>query len=274
MNLKKSTNLIFLIGFTFICISFVPTHGNNPNYWNSNDSKPSELFHIPYFSPGVLNDPVMVLVLHGDAPFNNPSYQYLIAKKIAEENTNVVAVGILRPGYTDNKGNRSEGERGEATGDNYTLEVLESIHNLTIGLEKEYNPSKVVLVGHSGGGAISANLLARYSGTYSNAVLVSCPCDLHLWRKYMKELQPDAPVWDIEVNSLSPIEEVKNMDDSTQIAVVHGDHDKIVPIDIARKFVRALEMNNKKTHFVTLKNQGHEVALNRKIFEIVKKIVE
>ena len=51
----------------------------------------------------------------------------------------------------------------------------------------------------------------------------------------MKALQPRAKVWDKEVNSLSPIEEVDRMDDSAQIIVLHGDSDEIVPIEIASR---------------------------------------
>ncbi|WP_196896041.1 alpha/beta hydrolase family protein [Aureivirga marina] len=215
-----------------------------------------------------------MLVLHGDAPFNNPSYQYDIAKKIADENSNIVSVGVLRPGYTDFKGNHSKGDRGKATGDNYTAEVLEAIYSLTNQLKKKYNPSEVILVGHSGGAAISANLLTQYSETYSGAVLISCPCDLHQWRKYMKELQPNTTIWDEKVSSLSPIENVKSIDRETQITVIHGDNDKIVPITIAQKYAKELETNNKKVNFVILENQGHEVAQNKKIFEIIKESIE
>ena len=219
-----------------------------------------------------MNAPELVLVLHGDAPFNNPSYQYLIAKRIANENKNVVAVGILRPGYEDNEGNRSQGERGEATGDNYTMAVLESINNLTAELKNKYNPSKITLVGHSGGAAISANLISQYPGEYSNALLISCTCNLHQWRRHMKKIQPETPIWDKEVSSLSPIEEVKKIDGSTKITIVHGDKDRFIPINIVAGYVDVLEKNNKKVNFIILENQGHEIALNNKIFEIITEL--
>ena len=203
-----------------------------------------------------------------------PSYQYRMAKKIASENHNVVAVGILRPGYTDNEGNYSKGIRGEATGDNYTKEVLESIHHLTVELIEEYNPSKVILVGHSGGAAISANLIAQYTNFYSDALLISCPCDLHAWRKHMKELNPEARIWDMAVSSLSPIEEIKNIDEPTHITMVHGNNDEIVPLRIANDYFKKLKAHNKEATFVILENQGHEIALNKRIFEIIKELVE
>ncbi|WP_299465147.1 alpha/beta fold hydrolase [uncultured Microscilla sp.] len=272
MNFKK-----IIIQFLFILLIFTACNSAR-NVRHSDKSPgnptPSKLFHIPYVSPGTLNRPTMILVLHGDAPFNKPSYQYAIARKIAKENQNVVAVGVLRPGYTDSKGNRSEGERGEATGDNYTKEVLASIHHLATNLKKRYNPSKIVLVGHSGGAAISANLLAKYSSTYAAALLISCPCDVHRWRKHMKTLQDNAPIWDAKVNSLSPIEEIKHLDDDVKVIVVHGTNDKVVPISIANKYVKALQTNKKKVSFVALEGQGHEIAFNKKVFKLVKELIQ
>lgn len=59
-----------------------------------------------------------MIVLHGDAPRSKPDYQETFAAQAAT-GRDVVAIGLLRPGYTDPKGNVSEGERGQTTGDNY-----------------------------------------------------------------------------------------------------------------------------------------------------------
>jgi pimeloyl-ACP methyl ester carboxylesterase len=61
--------------------------------------------------------PVLVVVIHGDAPFNEPDHQYVFAAKVAANHRDVVAVGLLRPGYSDPEGNTSDGERGLAAGD-------------------------------------------------------------------------------------------------------------------------------------------------------------
>lgn len=263
-----------LISLAFVCLANAPNQKVSSTQNVSIDTTKTGLFSIPYFSPESFNNPVLALVMHGDSPFNNPSYQYGIAKRIAEENDNVVAVGILRPGYKDQEGNRSEGKRGMTTGDNYTREVLAAINGLVSELKNKFNPSKVVLVGHSGGAAISANLLAEYPDTYAAALLIACPCDLKKWRAHMKALQPRAKVWDKEVNSLSPIEEVDRMDDSAQIIVLHGDSDEIVPIEIARRYAEKLGANNKSVDLTILENQGHEIAFDESVFEAVKGLVE
>lgn len=269
----KNIRLVFFTGFVFIILAFNQRGEENSKDKNINESKNLGLFHIPYFSSGSINNPVIILVLHGDSPFNDPSYQYSIAKQIADNNDNVVSVGILRPGYKDKEGNRSKGKRGKTTGDNYTKEVLKAIHDLTTELEEKYNPSKIILVGHSGGAAISANLVSEYPDVYSGALLIACPCDLHAWRAHMKTLQPKVRIWDKEVNSLSPIEKIKNINDSIQIIVIHGDNDEIVPISIANKYVKELKADNNKADFIVLENQGHEIAFDKKVFEIIKDLI-
>src|SRR5262249_48253881 len=72
----------------------------------------SECLHIETArSDRLTPQPSLVVVLHGDSPFSRPRYQYDMAHMIARENASVVAVGVLRPGYTDPSGNRSSGVR-------------------------------------------------------------------------------------------------------------------------------------------------------------------
>lgn len=90
--------------------------------------------------------PTLLVVLHGDLPNPRPSYQYALAPAVTQgieapmmpeavrirlaksiQVADVVAAGVLRPGYTDGKGDRSDGDMGEAVGDNYTPEVTDAI---------------------------------------------------------------------------------------------------------------------------------------------------
>jgi len=57
-----------------------------------------------YRSPQRSAHPTLLVVLHGDAPFTKPDYQYRLAQQLAQANADVVAVGLLRPGYTDPQG--------------------------------------------------------------------------------------------------------------------------------------------------------------------------
>jgi len=137
-------------------------------------------------------NPVLVVVLHGDGGKGPPpSYQYAVAQAIAEgfdkpelseglrqsmgpllRFDDVVAAGILRPGYTDPDGDQSDGRMGTRTGDNHTREVTEAVVAVVNTLKKELNARAVILMGHSGGATISANILALYPDTADAALLV------------------------------------------------------------------------------------------------------
>jgi hypothetical protein len=67
---------------------------------------------------------------------------------MASETPNIVAVGLLRPGYSDERGNRSDGDALTATGDNYTAEVVAAVAAATEQLKSRYRARTTILVGH------------------------------------------------------------------------------------------------------------------------------
>ncbi|MDX2439144.1 MAG: alpha/beta hydrolase [Desulfobacterales bacterium] len=141
-----------------------------------------------YRSADVTDKPILVVALHGDSPFNNPGYQYRFAELVANKNSNVISVGMLRPGYTDPLGRTSDGIKGDAIGDNYDEKRVNQIAQAITKLEKLYSPSKVILAGHSGGAAITANLISLFPLLIDHAFIVSCPCDVNVWREDMFSL--------------------------------------------------------------------------------------
>src|SRR5882672_349974 len=84
--------------------------------------------------------PVLIVVLHGDSPSHPPSYHYAFARSAAEKMDDVVTAALLRPGYTDDKGDHSDGERGLTTGDNYTPEVVDAIAGAIDQLKAQFHP--------------------------------------------------------------------------------------------------------------------------------------
>jgi poly(3-hydroxybutyrate) depolymerase len=85
--------------------------------------------------------PTLVIVLHGDAPFNKPSYQYTVASRTAAAIPNTIVAALLRPGYTDPDNDTSDGIRGHTTGDNYTPEALDQLAAAIKTLTSEIHPS-------------------------------------------------------------------------------------------------------------------------------------
>src|SRR5262249_39697567 len=96
------------------------------------------------------SSPVLVVAIHGDSPFAPPHYQYDWARAVAHDNPEVVAVGLLRPGYQDGQGHQSTGVRGLTTGDNYTPEVVDATADGIERLRQLHHARAVVIAGHSG----------------------------------------------------------------------------------------------------------------------------
>ncbi|HJT98267.1 MAG TPA: alpha/beta fold hydrolase [Rhodanobacteraceae bacterium] len=205
-------------------------------------------------------DPVapLVVVLHGDAPFIHPGYQYAFADDIAKAAPGTRAVGLMRPGYADRYGARSDGDRGFASGENYTADVVHDVAEAIRALQKQWQAPSVVLVGHSGGSAIAANLAATEPGLVRHVFLVSCPCDVPAFRKHMAALQW-APMWLLPAHSLSPIETLDRMDRATIVSVFSGSEDPLTLPSYAKAYVDKATSLSIKADLVTIAGKGHEI---------------
>lgn len=204
--------------------------------------------------------PVVVVVLHGDSPFRAPSYQYLFARQLAAAYPQVVAVGLLRPGYTDPRGQRSAGIRGQTTGDNYTPAVVGAVAAALAELRQRYHARRVVVVGHSGGAAIAADVLARYPAAAEAALLVACPCDVPRWRQHMQRQQGGA-WWLAPVSSLSPLALVGGVASTTPITLVVGTADSVAPPRFSRAYWQALQRQHHAARLVQLAGEEHNILL-------------
>lgn len=201
---------------------------------------------------------VLVVVLHGDAPFENPSYQYAFAKRVATAMPGTIAAALLRPGYADGLGAQSKGTRGLATGDNYTPADVDAIDAAIERLKATYRPARTILVGHSGGAAIAADILARHPGTAHAAFLVGCPCDVPAWRSYMMRRQP-APVWTLPVSSLSPVALARDVPAGDRIELVVGQLDDVVPKRFSDEYAAALQGRGVDATVVAAPNLPHNI---------------
>jgi len=205
--------------------------------------------------------PVLIVVLHGDSPFGPPSYQYAFARRAALQIDNVVVAALLRPGYTDDSGDRSEGTRGETTGDNYTPQVIDAVAQIIDQLKKNFHPAATVLVGHSGGAAIAADLLGRWPSDVQGALMVSCPCDLTKWRRHMLQMQNN-PIWLAPVQSLSPIELAKNVLPAVHVRMLVGSQDPIAPPALTQEYADALRNHGVDVKVTVVQGLQHDILLN------------
>lgn len=214
-----------------------------------------------YRSARLSPHPTLLVVLHGDAPFTRPGYQYALARQIARANPDVVAVGLLRPGYTDPKGHQSAGDRGEATADNYTPEVLDALAGAITRLRAQHHARQVVVAGHSGGAALTANLLGRAPGLIDAAVLAACPCDVAQFRKHMKRRVGGA-IWDAPHRSVSPEQVLDRLRPTTRVALLVGAADSVTPPALSRAYYQQLRQRGIPATLLELPGLGHELFLS------------
>ena len=230
--------------------------------------------YVKTFKNKSLSDSIsLVFVIHGDAPFNKPGYQYVLAEKIAAENENTIAVAILRPGYTDPDNHTSNGIRGLTTGDNYTPEVIDALSEVIEKIKGVYHPSKTIVVGHSGGAAVTGNIIGVKPGLTDAAVLVSCPCDVVKWRKHMGKKQPLNPFWYFKVKSISPIDVVGNISKETEIVMISGSDDDVTPIDLSLAYHTALTNLVIHADFISLPDEGHEILLGTPVINRINTLL-
>lgn len=209
--------------------------------------------------------PILVVVLHGDAPRNEPDYHYVFAAKLAASHRDVVAVGLLRPGYTDPEGHTSDGERGEAVGDNFHVTNTDAIADVIGELKRQWSARKVVVAAHSGGGTLAANMLGRHPTLIDQALLVSSIFDVEKWRRYMFE-QTGEPIFHGEIETLSPIDLIPEMSDRVEVTLMVGSQDDIAPFCFSEQYQSAARKLGKKMKLVRLEGEGHEIFLKPAVF--------
>jgi pimeloyl-ACP methyl ester carboxylesterase len=212
--------------------------------------------------------PVLVVVLHGDAPNHQPDYQDTFAARVAAANADVIAAAILRPGYTDPQGHTSEGERGQTTGDNWNARNVDAIAAAIDSLRLRFKARRVVAVGHSGGAAIAANILGRHPDLLDAALLVSCPCDVTRWREHMLEKTGFAGFQGAIV-TVSPIDLVNAIGEGTRIDMIVGAQDDVAPPTLSQEYRAAATHLGKRVHLTELPGKGHEILLDPAVLPAV-----
>ena len=239
----------------------------------------------------VSDRPILVVILHGDIPNPRPDYQYLVAKAITLgwpdvpersaalrtalgkdwKDDDVVAAGILRPGYSDPAGDRSSGDMGRAVADNYTPEVVDAITSATRQLREIYNARAVVFVGHSGGGAIVANILGRHPDLAEGALLVGCGCDPEAWRSRMRG---QLPIGNQPNPSLLPLSLVGQVRPETRVHLIVGAEDDVAIPEDSRRYAEALQQHGVDARLTIEPGLGHNILVTPAAFRELGSLVQ
>jgi pimeloyl-ACP methyl ester carboxylesterase len=233
-----------------------------------------ECLHIKTFRSRVLSgQPRLLVAIHGD--FDHADEQYLWARKVADQNENVVVVGLLRPGYTDSEGRQSSGTRGMTTGDNYTPEAVDAIADAIGTLASRHNATRILIAGHSGGAAITANIMGRHPGLAGLAVLVSCPCDVGRWREHMRGARAGiaALFWRLHVRSLSPHDLANTVDTKAAFAIVVGERDNVTPPSLSQDYRERLRSRGVRVDYTEIAGREHDIFLDDAVLAEVRRLL-
>jgi dienelactone hydrolase len=208
-----------------------------------------------YASSRLDEHPVLVVLVHGDIPDPRQGL-YEAAQTIANKSHNVVAAGMMRPGYTDAQGDMSSGKMGYAIGDNYTPEVIDDIDSAIRGLKAKYHAGSVVLIGHSGGGAISADLIGRHPEDVNAVLLLACGCDP---REFMTRWVREHPVFpkNLPNPSLLPLDLVPQVSQSIHVRMIIGAQDDVARLPASQAYARALEARGIDVKLAIVPGFGH-----------------
>lgn len=227
---------------------------------------------VVFKSAHLSSHPLIVIVLHGDLPKPPPAYQYEFAAEIANRADDVIVAGILRPAYADADGDRSDGEAFLGTGDNYTPEVVDAVAAAAEQLKTLYSGRAVILIGHSGGATIAANVLGRKPNNANAAVLVGCGCDPVAWRKRML-LESKETVWGTPIRSLYPLDLAKQVSPSTKVEMLVGEKDDLAPPEYTHAYYVALRSRGVDAREFVLPNLGHNILFAPSVVEHVLNFV-
>lgn len=221
------------------------------DYYNSVSSLKNECIRLLSKDEKQQQADELVIYLHGDYYVGGVDYLKDVSAHFSKAKR--MNFALVRPGYYDAQGNFSTGNALGITStkvagvlDNYTKENIDIIADGILNLKKHYHAKRVLLVGHSGGGAIASLLLNFYPQLIDGALLINCPCDLKHWR----------PDWE---KSLSPIEHIDNISKKALIHVLAGSDDDIVAPMLSKNYAQQLTKNQFKVKFYFGLNMKHSL---------------
>jgi pimeloyl-ACP methyl ester carboxylesterase len=164
---------------------------------------------------------------------------------------------LVRPGYRTPAGDSSGW--ANPRDDDYTARNVARVAGALAALREELRPRRIVLVGHSGGAAMSALVLARHPGVADGALLLGCPCDVPPWRMHRsaQRNQPYRP-W---AESLNPLAVLPGIPAGTPVLAATGARDdNTLPI-FARRWSLAATQHGALARFEEVEDHDHQDIL-------------
>lgn len=195
--------------------------------------------------------PQLVVMIHGDSSKGGPvDYFYPIAQQVSAE-PDVVAVALLRPGYTDRAGKVSDGTNWGRV-DLYTPENIDAVASALQELKTRYKARRLIVLGHSGGAVTTAITIGRYPGLVDVAMLISCPCDIVKWNQMIHR----APF----TRSLLPMAYLDKVSTTTDVVAMTGRDDAWTAPATVTGYVDGLKARGVDAVFLPIPVNNHDFS--------------
>lgn len=180
----------------------------------------------------------LVVFMHGDGgALKNGNYLRNYTEQfgmLKRRKINVLA--IARPAYRLPTG-PTTGIRARFNDDPYTLPVVDGLAAALNALKVHYRPSRLVLLGHSGGSMISGIIVGRHPGVVDGAVLVSWGCNTRKWRRWRINSAGKRKPW---LKSLSAHDYIAFVPTTTRVVAITGANDRNTPPRFAKTCVKEM----------------------------------
>ena len=172
----------------------------------------------------------------------------------------VVTAVVARPGCSIKKV-RSSGVRSRGT---YPAGQVKRIAEAVRTLKDHFKADRVVLFGHSGGGAIALIIAGKYPGLVNGVFALSAPGNMEEWRRHHGYSSRDG---------LSPHQFLKNVPKTTIIRSFSGaEDDNVLPKHSAGYVEKAQELGIDAQHFI-IDGDHNDTINSRKVHRAFQRIL-
>ncbi|MGK0271211.1 MAG: pimeloyl-ACP methyl ester carboxylesterase [Cocleimonas sp.] len=205
-------------------------------------------------TPPVENPRILWILIHGDGSSGSAS-DGMFNQLSSLAGSDSMAIGLIRPGYFTLDNRRSTGPESDRRFDHYTQATTDYIADAIVELKDHYQPDQTVVVGHSGGAAMTALVSSFYPGLIDKSVLVACPCNVPEWRVFRR----GANNW---LRSLSPIDYVDQLDPSVPLVAIVGSEDENTYSQLTIDYISLAQTAGVIANYEIIPNRDHNGIIN------------
>ena len=217
----------------------------------------------------------LAVFIHGDRqPVNRENsyvrpYAFLFAGLNAYRFN---AIAIARPTYSVPTG-KTVGVPGYYLKDQYIPGAVDGVADAVKALKEHYRPSRLVLIGHSGGSMISAILLGRHPGIADAAVLIAWGCDTQTWRQWRIDSKGRRGQWPESLSAWDYIPKIPPA--SVKVIAITGAADNNTLPKFARRCIDKMKARGIAARLELADDLGHgSVFLSDKILAAVEELMK